>query len=146
VRDGHFQRETQIKVNELSARAQGKKVDDANEAPEVEVASLASEVTIEKAVAHLARLYFEVPGARARVQGTYNLENYQVDLRGDLWTDATVSKDTTGIKAMLLKPVDPLFKRKHAGAMVAVVMDGHIDKPHFGTELTKKKTAWLGTP
>jgi hypothetical protein len=145
VREGHFQRETQIKVNELSARAQQKRVDHPTEAPEV-VTSLSSEVKIEKSVAHLTRVYFEVPGARARVQGSYNLDNHQVDLRGNLWTDATLSQDTTGIKAMFLKPVDPLFKRKHAGAMVAVVMDGDIDKPHFGTDLTKKKTAWQGKP
>jgi len=142
VRDGHFQRETQLKTNELSARAQGKKIKDATEAPEVAVASLASDVTIERDVAHFSRLYFEVPGARARVQGTYDLKTHQVDLRGNLWTDASVSEDTSGVKAILLKPVDPLFRRKHAGAMVAVVMDGDIDQPHFGTELTKKKTAW----
>jgi len=146
VREAHFQRETQVKVNELSARAQGKKVDDPNEAREVTVTRLSSEVTIEKAVAHLARLYFEVPGARARLVGTYNLESHQVDLHGNLWTDATVSKDTTGIKSMLLKPVDPLFKRKHAGAMVEVEMTGDVDAPHFGTLPTRKKTAWQGKP
>ncbi len=95
---------------------------------------------------HFSRLYFEVPDARARVQGTYHLKDCQVDLRGDLWTDASVSQDTTGIKSVLLKPVNPLFRRKHAGAMVAVVMDGVIDQPHFGTDLTKKKTAWQNAP
>jgi len=146
VREGHFQRETQLKANELSARAQGKKVDDPNEAREVAVTRLSSEVMIEKAVAHLERLYFELPGARTRVQGTYDLESHQVDLHGNLWTDATVSKDTTGIKSMLLKPVDPLFKRKHAGAMVEVEMSGDIDAPHFGAVPTRKKTAWQGKP
>src|SRR5215469_580365 len=146
VREGHFQRETQVKANELSARAQGQKVDDPNEAREVAVTRLSSQVMIENAVAHLERLYFEVPGARARVQGTYNLETHQVDLRGNLWTDATVSKDTTGIKSMLLKPVDPLFKRKHAGAMVEVEMTGDIDAPHFGSVPARKKTAWQGKP
>jgi hypothetical protein len=146
IRGGHFQRETQIKVNELSARAQRKKVDDSNDADEVAVTSLSSEVKIENAVAHLDRVYFEVPGARARLQGSYNLENHQVDLRGNLWTDAALSQDTKGIKAILLKPVDPLFKRKHAGAMVAVVMDGDIYKPHFATDLTKKKTGWQRKP
>jgi len=146
VREGHLQRETQVKANELSTRAQGQKVDDPSEAREVAISRLSSEVMIEKAVAHLERLYFEVPGARARVQGTYNLEGHQVDLHGNLWTDATVSKDTTGITSMLLKPVDPLFKRKHAGAMVEVEMSGDIDAPHFGAVPTRKKTAWQGKP
>ena len=43
-----FQRETQVRANELSARAQGKKVDDPSEAPEVAVTRLSSGVTIKK--------------------------------------------------------------------------------------------------
>jgi AsmA-like C-terminal region len=146
VTDGHFQKEMQVKANELSARAQGKKVDNPAEAGEVAITSLSADVAIENGIAHLSRLYFEVPGARARVQGTYALKEHQVDLRGNLWTDATVSKDTTGIVSVLLKPIDPLFKRKHAGAMVEVEMNGKIEQPHFGVELTKQKTAWKGAP
>ncbi|MGB7495178.1 MAG: AsmA-like C-terminal region-containing protein [Candidatus Acidiferrum sp.] len=142
VRDGHFQKPAQGKVNELSARASDKKVQNADDAPAVAVENLSSDVAIKSAVAHLSKLYFQVPAARARVDGTYNLLNYRVDLRGDLWTDSEVSQDESGIKAVLLKPVDPLFRRKHAGAMVAIEMDGVIDQPHFGTALTKNMTAW----
>jgi hypothetical protein len=142
IRDGHFQEETQLKVNELSARAQGKKVANPAEAPEVAVTTLSSEVKIGKAVAQLSRLYFEVPGARARVQGTYDLSAQKVDVHGNLWTDATVSKDTSGIASVLLKPVDPLFRRKHAGAMAAVSMTGDIGAPHFWMMPSKRKTAW----
>ena len=142
ILNGHFQQKTQLKTNELSARALGKKIKDASEAPDVAVTNLSGDVTIEKGVAHLSTLYFEVPGARARVDGTYNLENNQVNLHGDLWTNANVSEDTTGIKSVLLEPFDPLFHRKHAGAMIAISMTGNIDAPVFGTMLTKKKTAW----
>jgi AsmA-like C-terminal region len=146
VRDGHFQPETQIKLNELSARAQGKKIENASGADEVAVTSLSSEVKIQEAVAHLGRVYFEAPGARARVQGSYDLESHKVDLHGDLWTDASLSQDTTGLKALLLKPMDPLFKRRRAGAMVEVTMEGNIYDPHFGAALTKTNTAWRGKP
>jgi len=146
VENGHFQKATQMKANLLSARAQGKKVANAGDAPEVTVTSLSSDVQIDKGVANFTRLYFEVPGARARVEGTYDLSSHQVDLRGNLWTDATVSKDSAGIAATLLKPFDPLFKRKHAGAEVAVVMNGDIDAPHFGTVLAKDKKGWTGKP
>ena len=146
VENGRFQKATQVKANLLSARAQGKKVADASDAPEVAVTSLSSDVRIEQGVANFTRLYFELPGARARVEGTYGLSSHQVDLRGNLWTDATVSKDTSGIAATLLKPFDPLFKRKHAGAEVAVVMNGDIDAPHFGTILAKDKKGWKGKP
>jgi hypothetical protein len=142
IHDGHFQKATQAKVNELSARAQGVKLQNAADAPDAPVGNLASDARIEKGIAQFSQLFFEVPGARARVQGNYNLASHAVDLNGNLWTDETVSRDTTGIKAILLKPVDPLFKRKHAGAMVGVTMTGDIDEPHFGTYLTKTKTSW----
>jgi hypothetical protein len=73
------------------------------------------------------------------MHGTYNFLHHQVDLHGDLWTQATISQETSGFKAALLKPFDPLFQRKHAGARIPVLMDGPINNPHFGTEIVSKK-------
>jgi AsmA-like C-terminal region len=142
IHDGHFQKATQAKVNELSARAQGVKLQKGADAPGASVGGLARDARIEKGITQFSQLYFEVPGARARVQGTYDLTSHAVDLHGNLWTEETVSRETTGIKSILLKPVDPLFKRKHAGAMVGVTMTGDIDDPQFGTYLTKTKKSW----
>jgi hypothetical protein len=139
MRDGHFRPEVQIKVNELSARGQGKRVKNPGDAPEVAVDNLSSDVTIEKGVAHFSDLNFQVPGAEARMHGTFSFLNDIVELHGDLRTEAPISKDTSGVKAVLLKPLDPLFRKKHAGAQVPVVMDGPIDKPHYGTDIVKKK-------
>jgi len=83
-----------------------------------------------------------MPGARVRTEGTYKIESAQVDLRGNLWTDASLSDNTTGIKTMLLEPLDPLFRRKHAGSMMGVSMEGDIHQPRIGTVLTKKKAPW----
>ena len=94
---------------------------------------------IQNGVAHLTSTYFQVPGTRARIEGTYKLENARVDLHGNLWTDASLSDNTTGVKAMLLEPLDPLFRRKHAGAMLGISMTGDIHSPTIGTVLTKKK-------
>ena len=104
--------------------------------------NLSSEVKIGNGVAHLTSTYFQVPGARARAEGTYKIENAQVDLHGNLWTDASLSDNTTGIKTMLLEPLDPLFRRKHAGSMMGVSMEGDIHQPRIGTVLTKKKAPW----
>ena len=142
VQDGHFQKMMQMKTNVLSARAQGKKIKAVNDAPEVAVENLSSDIKIENGVANLTSTYFQVPGARARVEGTYKLENAQVDLHGNLWTDASLSDNTIGIKTVLLEPLDPLFRRKHAGAMLGVSMTGDIHSPTIGTVLTKKKAPW----
>ena len=142
MKDGHFQETVQLKTNMLSARAQGKKIKTADDVPEVAVENLSSEVKIGNGVAQLTSTYFQVPGARARVEGTYRLENAQVDLHGNLWTDASLSDNTTGIKSMLLEPLDPLFRGKHAGAMIGVSMEGDIHQPRIGAVLTKKKRPW----
>jgi hypothetical protein len=142
VNNGHFQKIVQVKTNVLSARAQGKKIKTADDAPEAAVENLSSEVTIGNGVAHLTSVYFQVPGARARAEGTYKIENAQVDLHGNLWTDASLSDNTSGIKTVLLEPLDPLFRRNHAGAMIGVSMEGDIHQPRIGTVLTKKKAPW----
>jgi hypothetical protein len=56
-----------------------------------------------------------------------------------LKTEASISDDSTGVKAVLLKPLDPLFKKKHAGAVVPVEMTGVYHDPHFGVSLQPKK-------
>ena len=78
VKNGHFQKTVQVKTNVLSARAQGKKIKAADDAPEVAVENLSSEVQIGNGVAHLTSTYFRVPGARARAEGTYKIETAQV--------------------------------------------------------------------
>lgn len=146
VKDGHFQRPTQIKINQFSARASGKKIKSGSEAPDVTVQNLSSNVKIASGVAHVSTVYFQIPGARARVEGTYKLDNAKVDLHGNLWTDASLSDNATGIKEMLLEPLDPIFRRKHAGAMLGVSMTGDIHDPSIGTALTKKKAPWGQQP
>lgn len=139
ISDGHFQTGTQSKTNELSSRAGGKKLKDPGAAPDAPVQSLASDVTMQHATATFPNLFFEVPNARARMHGTYNFLRHQVDLHGNLWTQAKLSQDTSGVKAALLKPFDSFFERKHAGARIPVLMDGAISNPHFATEIVGKK-------
>lgn len=139
VTDGHFQKSTQEKTNELSARASGKKPKNPGDAPDAVVESLASDVNVRNAAATFPNFFFGIANAHARMHGTYNFLKHEVDLHGDLWTQAKISQDSSGFKAALIKPLDPLFERKHAGARVPVVMDGPISHPHFGTDILPKK-------
>jgi hypothetical protein len=66
------------------------------------------------------------------------VENTKIDFHGNLKTESSLSNESTGAKAILLKPLDPFFKRKHAGAVVPVEMTGTYDNPHFGFSLTGK--------
>jgi hypothetical protein len=128
--------ERQMSVNMLSKKASGKKKDP--ETPNV-TADLKGSVLLSNEIAKFHDTSFKVPGAEATLQGTYNLENTKIDFHGDLKTEASLSDDSSGVKAVLLKPLDPLFKKKHAGAEVPVEMTGTYHDPHFGVSLQPKK-------
>ena len=146
VTDAAFKKPSrQAQVEELSERARGAKKDkdnskDKSEAksdataddPENVVMNLQGHLELREGVAKFSELTFNVPGAAARMNGTYNLENEQIDFHGTLKTDAELSQDTTGIKSALLKPLNPLFKRKKAGAVIPVKMTGSYHDPSFG--------------
>lgn len=89
-------------------------------------------------VARFADVSFYIPSASAYMDGTYNLLNERVDIRGTLKTEAKLSQTTTGIKSVLLKPFDPFFKKKRSGATIPVEMTGTYNHPHFGIDLTPR--------
>ena len=128
--------ERQMSVNMLSKKAKGKKKDP--ETPNV-TADIKGSVLLSNEIAKFNDTSFEVPGAEATLHGTYNLEDTNIDFHGDLKTEASLSDDSSGVKAVLLKPLDPLFKKKHAGAVVPVEMTGTYHNPHFGVSLQPKK-------
>jgi AsmA-like C-terminal region/AsmA family len=128
--------ERQMSVNMLSKKASGKKKDP--ETPNV-TADLKGKVLLSNEIAKFQDTSFQVPGAEAVMHGTYNLQDTKMDFHGDLKTEASISDDSTGVKAVLLKPLDPLFKKKHAGAVVPVEMTGTYHDPHFGVSLQPKK-------
>jgi hypothetical protein len=122
----------QTKLNELSKRASGKKKDQPAENVTADIKGVA---TMTGAIAKFSEASFKIPGAEAAMHGTYNLEDLKIDFHGDLKTDSSISAETSGAKAILLKPLDPLFKRKHAGAVVPVAVTGSYANPQFGLAL-----------
>ena len=122
----------QTKLNELSKRASGKKKD---QPAENVTAGIKGALAMTSAIAKFSEASFKIPGAEAAMHGTYNLENMTIDFHGDLKTDSSISGETSGAKAILLKPLDPLFKRKHAGAVVPVAVTGSYANPQFGLAL-----------
>jgi hypothetical protein len=74
------------------------------------------------------------------MHGVYNLENKEVNLHGTLKTEAELSEMSTGFKSVLLKPLNVVFKKKHAGAEVPVHLIGTYKNPEFGLDLPIKKS------
>ena len=150
IDDSHFTKlETQKKVNNLSERAEGKKTeekekeekkrDDIADAddPERVISDLRGHVVLKNGVATLTNISFAVPGAVAYMHGTFNLVSEKIDFHGVLKTQAEFSKvGGGGIKSVLLKPFDAIFKKKPKGAEIPVKMTGTYWHPEFGLEIT----------
>ncbi|HVB07712.1 MAG TPA: AsmA-like C-terminal region-containing protein [Candidatus Acidoferrales bacterium] len=137
VRNGRFEKpSTQASVNQLSSRARGLKKKDAD--PPNAIADLKGHVVLRHGSAKFTQIVFVVPGAVARMKGTFNLLNDRLNFQGTLKTDAKFSQAAGGgIKSVLLKPLDPLFKKKNTGAVIPVYMSGTYDHPRFGVNLLK---------
>jgi hypothetical protein len=79
-------------------------------------------------------LHFQIPGTHADMTGKYSLDGATFDIHGLLKTDATVSQMTTGWKSILLKAVDPIFRKHGSGAEIPFKITGTRSEPHFGLD------------
>ena len=133
IDDGSFRPETQKEVNALSAGARGANKDD----PETVLSGLKGTVGLAGGVAQFSDLEFNVPGANARLHGTYNIVNHRINLHGDMKLDTKISKTSSGPQALLLKVMDPFFRKlkRRKGEIVPVHIIGTYEKPQFGLDL-----------
>jgi hypothetical protein len=139
IDNGRFEKpSSQVSVDELSETARGEKKDkpeEKKEEPEENVMShVHGQIEVHDGVATFAELLYSVPGADARMHGTFNLLNEKVDLHGTLRMDAKFSQSTSGIKALFAKVLDPFLDKKK-GSVVPVLVDGTYSHPHFGLDL-----------
>jgi hypothetical protein len=91
---------------------------------------------VQNTTATFTDLYLGVPGALTHVHGTYGILTEKIDLHGNLRIDNKLSKGSTGMKAVLLKVAEPFLKKKNAGEIVPIKIDGTFSKPSYGLDLT----------
>ena len=134
--------DTQEGVNHLSQGALSEedhhKTKTEGDDPETVLSDLKGHVLLRDGTARFSNLSFSVPGALAQLQGTYNLITEKIDLRGTLRTDSEPSNTTHGMKALILKILDPFFKKKHAGYIMPVKITGTYEHPAFGLDLSDR--------
>jgi hypothetical protein len=75
-----------------------------------------------------------VSGADAAVHGTYNLLNRRVDLHGTLDTRGDLSDTTAGFKAVVLKAITPLFKKRGSMRIVPFEITGSYGNTAVGID------------
>jgi hypothetical protein len=100
------------------------------------VENLKGHVVMKDATATFSDFFFGVPGALAHVHGTYGILTEKIDLHGNLRVDNKLSKGTTGMKSALLKVAEPFLKKKNAGEIVPIKIDGTFSEPSYGLDIT----------
>jgi AsmA-like protein len=132
IADGQFTTGgIQEKVDALSRKGQGRP-------KEMEINSVASEMAgtfqVRDGVVTFSNLNFGVIGASVNLRGTYNLNSGGLAFRGNLVMQAKLSQTTTGAKSFFLKALDPFFKGKNAGTVLAIKITGTRYNPAFGLD------------
>ncbi len=129
---GSFAADTQQSVDKLSVGARGEKE---TAEPASVLSDLSGQVELEDGTASFANLRFTMPGVHSRMHGSYNLISYKIDLRGQMRVDTKISNTTSGGKAVLLKMMDPFFRKKRDGEVLPVRISGTYEHPSFGLDL-----------
>jgi len=139
IDEGRFTKpDTQHDVDALSAGARGESNTN-KEDPETVMTDLSGTVAVTGGRAAFSDLSFFIPGAHARMHGSYDLISHRIDLHGRMRVDTRISKTTSGMKSFLLKVMDPLFKKKKTGEVVPVHILGTYEKPQFGLDIASQK-------
>lgn len=126
----------QDKVNTLSHRGRGQSV---GEGPGV-VSNLSGKFTLRNAAVNFTDLTFSVPGAVVALAGTFDLKREALDLNGHLLLDASLAETTTGMKAVLARIAQPLFRRPGGGSKLPIRVAGPFAKPEFGLDVKRALT------
>jgi hypothetical protein len=125
--------EVESKMAGLSHRAQG---DPKNHDPNV-TAEFNGAFHLRNAWLALPNLDFELPGAHVTMTGGYGLRSGALNFDGTVRLDAKVSQMTTGIKSLLLRPVDRIFERDGAGTVLPIRISGTRGDPTFKLDIGK---------
>ena len=138
IRQGRFLSDAvQDKVDELSRRGQGQPK---NAEIDNVLSGFSGRYTLRDGQLNVSRLQFGVQGADVVLAGSYGLRGERLDFTGELRLDATISQTTTGFKSLLLRAVDPFFKKRGAGAVLPIRISGSVGQPEFKLNLFAKKT------
>lgn len=138
IQRGQFTSDTvQDKVDQLSRRGRG---EPKNEELQDVLSAFGGAFSLRDGLIRLPRLQFSVSGAVVDLAGGYRLKGEVLSFAGTLKLDASLSQTTTGFKSLLLKAVDPFFRKQGAGAVLPIKVSGTVDKPSFGLDMGKALT------
>lgn len=125
----------QTKVSDMSERARGL---DPEETRQNVASDLRATFTLARGVITLRNASFTMPGATVQLAGTYGLFSDALEFDGTARMKATISQAAGGgVKRVLLKVVDPLFRKNGAGAVIPIKVRGTRKDPKVGLNVRR---------
>ncbi len=125
-------------VNRLAESARGEKKDLEEVDSSTVLSNLTGHVSATGGIAKLSKVSFTEPGTLAEIEGTYNLVNKTVNLRGVLHTSGKLADTTSGFKSVVLKALGPFIKKKSV-TVVPFVITGSSSDPSFALDLDARR-------
>jgi hypothetical protein len=130
-------REVREKLGEMSARASGHPGEDDGSV----LTDLEGRFRLAGGTLSFPDLRFRIPGAAVQLAGSYGLRSEALEFDGTLRMQATISEAAGGgMKSVLLKAVDPFFRKKGAGTVLPIRVRGTRHDPKFGLDVVKALT------
>lgn len=139
LRQIHFTNpDLEDKVDMLSLRAKGNPKEAKPGAEDVH-SQMVGQFVLGNGKLSFSKLDYALPGATVALTGEYTLDGERFEFEGKMRTDAKMSQMVASKwKSILLKPVDPFFKKNGVGAEIPVKISGTRSAPKFGLDLRHK--------
>jgi hypothetical protein len=125
-------------VNRLAESARGESKDQEEVNAATVLSNLKGHFSADGGIAELSQISFTEPGTLAEIEGTYNLVNKKLNLRGVLHTSGKLADTTSGLKSAVLRALGPFIKKKSI-TVVPFVITGTSSDPSFALDLDAKR-------
>jgi hypothetical protein len=125
-------------VNRLAESARG----ETKSQQEIDAATVLSNLkghfSASAGIAKLSEVSFTEPGTLAQIEGTFNLVDKNLNLRGVLTTNGKLADTTSGFKSVVVKALGPLITKKSV-TVVPFDIKGTSSHPSFALDLAAKR-------
>ncbi|HTA67761.1 MAG TPA: AsmA-like C-terminal region-containing protein [Bryobacteraceae bacterium] len=139
IGSGHFtDAQIQEPVNRLAESARGETKHQEEADKTMVLSNLKGHISANEGIAKLSKASFTEPGTLAEMEGTFDLIDKKLNLRGVLHTSGKLADTKSGFKSLVLKAMSPFLKKKSI-TVVPFVVTGTSDDPSFALDLTAKR-------
>jgi hypothetical protein len=134
--------DSQRSIDRIGESGEGESRKQLDEDPRTVLSQIRGNIRLRNGIASMTDVSFAVPGSDARLHGTYNLLTKRVDLHGTLDTRGSLSDATTGFKAVVVKAITPLFRKKQSMRIVPFDITGTYGKTSVSIDWKRDLRHW----